>query len=148
MKKQSGFTLIELMIVVAIIAILAAIALPAYQSYTKQARYSDLVTAADGLKTNVSVCYAKKGVLGDCATEADLGITFPSSTNVSAAAITGITEVDPGTTDGAVTITITGGSPIGLDCSVEGKVDKANSNLSWDMTNCDYDKVVAAATGS
>ena len=42
MKKQSGFTLIELMIVVAIVAILAAIALPAYQNYTKKAKYSAL----------------------------------------------------------------------------------------------------------
>ena len=123
MKKQSGFTLIELMIVVAIIAILAAIALPAYQSYTKQARYSDLVTAADGLKTNVAVCYAKKGLLNSCDDEAGLGITFPSSTNVSAATITGITEVVPGTTSGAVTITITGGTPVGLDCEVQGTVD-------------------------
>lgn len=45
MKKQSGFTLIELMIVVAIVAILAAIALPAYQTYTKKAKFSEVITA-------------------------------------------------------------------------------------------------------
>lgn len=43
MKRQSGFTLIELMIVVAIVAILAAIALPAYQSYTKKAKFSEVI---------------------------------------------------------------------------------------------------------
>ncbi len=42
MKRQSGFTLIELMIVVAIVAILAAIALPAYQNYTKKAKMTEL----------------------------------------------------------------------------------------------------------
>ena len=56
MKRQSGFTLIELMIVVAIIAILAAIALPAYQSYTKKAKYSELIAALSAMKSEVEVC--------------------------------------------------------------------------------------------
>ena len=56
MKKQSGFTLIELMIVVAIVAILAAIALPAYQNYTKKAKYSELVTALSAVKIDTEVC--------------------------------------------------------------------------------------------
>jgi len=54
MKKQQGFTLIELMIVVAIIAILAAIALPAYSDYTKKAKVSEVVLAASSLRTGVS----------------------------------------------------------------------------------------------
>ena len=52
-KVQQGFTLIELMIVVAIIAILAAIALPAYQDYTIRAQVSEGATLADGAKTAV-----------------------------------------------------------------------------------------------
>ena len=49
-KRQSGFTLIELMIVVAIVAILAAIALPAYQSYTKRAKFSEVIAAVGPAK--------------------------------------------------------------------------------------------------
>lgn len=56
MKKQSGFTLIELMIVVAIVAILAAVALPAYQNYTRKAAFTELVAAAGAAKTAVEVC--------------------------------------------------------------------------------------------
>ncbi|MFM4776568.1 pilin [Aeromonas veronii] len=56
MKKQSGFTLIELMIVVAIVAILAAVALPAYQNYTKKAKYAELVTALSAVKVDTEVC--------------------------------------------------------------------------------------------
>jgi len=54
MKKQQGFTLIELMIVVAIIAILAAIALPAYNDYVTRAQVSEAVTLAGGLKAPLS----------------------------------------------------------------------------------------------
>jgi len=56
MKKQSGFTLIELMIVVAIVAILAAIALPAYQSYTLKARFTEVISAVAPYKTAMEVC--------------------------------------------------------------------------------------------
>ncbi|WP_410490111.1 pilin [Aeromonas media] len=61
MKKQSGFTLIELMIVVAIVAILAAIALPAYQNYTKKAKMTEVASATGGYKTLIEVCVQSKG---------------------------------------------------------------------------------------
>ena len=67
-SAQQGFTLIELMIVVAIIAILAAIAIPQYNDYTARAQLSEAFTLADGLKTPVTEMYSQDGT-GYC----DLG---------------------------------------------------------------------------
>src|SRR6476660_3985721 len=56
-QLQQGFTLIELMIVVAIIGILAAVALPAYQDYTKRAKMSEVILAASACRTTITEVY-------------------------------------------------------------------------------------------
>jgi len=78
MKKQTyGFTLIELMIVVAIIGILAAIALPAYQDYTKRSHVTEGLTLIAGPKTSVAEYYSSEGALPDTNTRA--GLVTPAS---------------------------------------------------------------------
>lgn len=67
-QVQKGFTLIELMIVIAIIGILAAIAIPAYQNYTIRAQVTEGLSLADGWKTSISEYYAQNGAFPTCST--------------------------------------------------------------------------------
>ena len=105
MKKQSGFTLIELMIVVAIVAILAAIALPAYQTYTQKAKFTEVVTATGAFKTAVEVCYQTNSSLASCITPGAGGIPADAGSSgfVKSVAVTG--------SSAAVSITATGNAP-------------------------------------
>ncbi|STR44759.1 pilin [Iodobacter fluviatilis] len=63
---QQGFTLIELMIVVAIIGILAAVAIPSYQDYTKKAKFSEVLSISDSYKQAVALCHADLGTFTGC----------------------------------------------------------------------------------
>ena len=84
MKAQKGFTLIELMIVVAIIGILAAVALPAYQNYMKKAAYSEITLGMAAVKTAISVCYAEEFSLAACDTATKIRETLPTSKTTGA----------------------------------------------------------------
>jgi type IV pilus assembly protein PilA len=63
---QKGFTLIELMIVVAIIGILAAVAIPSYQDYTKKAKFSEVLSISDSYKQAIALCYADLNTFTGC----------------------------------------------------------------------------------
>lgn len=91
MKKYSsfasqGFTLIELMIVVAIVAILAAIALPAYQTYTKKAKFTEVIAATGPVKTAIDICVQTGGP--DCAAAGNNALTGVAGGYVDSVAVT------------------------------------------------------------
>jgi type IV pilus assembly protein PilA len=84
---QNGFTLIELMIVVAIVGILAAVAMPAYQDYTRRAAYTEVITAMAPVRTSVELCYQVEASLEACDTAAKLGIELPGDNGKALAGI-------------------------------------------------------------
>jgi type IV pilus assembly protein PilA len=101
MKKQQGFTLIELMIVVAIIGILAAIAIPAYQDYTIRAQVSEGINLASGAKAAISEYFMDSGALpgsnAEAGLEASANITgnYASDVNVTAGGVVTVTYSGP-----------------------------------------------------
>ena len=88
-QAQKGFTLIELMIVIAIIGILAAVAVPQYSQYTKRARVTDLITASEGVRDAIDVCVQTNNALVDCDTFAEIQYPQPAANdNMASIAIT------------------------------------------------------------
>jgi type IV pilus assembly protein PilA len=96
-SKQQGFTLIELMIVVAIIGILAAVALPAYQNYTNKAKFSEVISVGQAYKTAVAVCAQELGTLTGCNAGAQGIPSTQATTHVASVAVA----------DGVITVTPT-----------------------------------------
>ena len=108
MKKQAGFTLIELMIVVAIIGILAAIAVPQYQQYTKKARFTEVTQSTQTRKQEVELCIQKTADVTKC----DGG-----SNDISADVANGFSNVVDGIAVKAGVITVTPKKANGIEAS-------------------------------
>lgn len=129
MQTQKGFTLIELMIVIAIIGILAALAIPAYTDYTVRARVSEAVTTASAMKSTVSENIMNAGgttipASGNCAGV----ITFPSGSTSSTKNVDSAACTD---TSGVIVVTTTASAksvPVTLTPTFSG------DNVTWACT--------------
>jgi len=155
-KVQQGFTLIELMIVVAIIGILAAIALPAYQDYIARSQVSEAMTLAEGLKTNVTEVWSnsnecpKNGTTDD-ATKYGLSVM----TDIKGKYVAQVETAGTADATGACTITATMQST-GVASAITGKTltltlkNADKGSFMWDCSSDMDSKFLPAScrTGS
>ena len=130
---QQGFTLIELMIVVAIIGILAAIALPAYQDYTVRSRVSELAVMASGMKATVGENIANAGAINtsSCNGVTNISVATKNTQSSTCTAATGVIAVTGTTAAKGVTLTYT-------------PTLNADGVISWRCTATGGDKYVPA----
>jgi type IV pilus assembly protein PilA len=153
-RVQQGFTLIELMIVVAIIGILAAVALPQYQDYTKKAKIGNALTSVDTLKTAVALCLQEQAAdVTKCGSGSN-GV--PADTNFTATKE--VSSVTVSATTAAIQATL---ASSGLGGGLNGKTitwtpNAGGSAVTWSMsTNIDssaekavYDQILKNSTSA
>ena len=109
-RAQQGFTLIELMIVVAIIGILAAVAIPQYKQYTAKAKIGNALSAVDAIKSAIALCMQETGTAAGCSTSPGVP-TFTPTKEVTSIAIDATTA--------AITVTFGNAANVGSD--LDGK---------------------------
>ena len=126
-KKQQGFTLIELMIVVAIIGILAAIALPAYQNYTNKAKFSEVVVATSAVKTAYEVAFAEFGNATSAAQDTAVSAAVGSA-NAQGGYVASVTLNQGGASVGAITAT---SQTIGANATYTLTPNVGGGNVNW-----------------
>lgn len=132
---QRGFTLIELMIVVAIIGILAAVAIPMYSDYTQRATASTGVAALASYKQAVAMCYQNEGTFTGC----NAGTNRIPAGPATADEVNGLDTVS--VTDGVILATLDAVAEAGGSITIQMVPSSAAgaANLNWQLQCSDYD---------